>query len=78
MATALFMDDLIEMFKSKGWGIISATESYKDPVYKTVTSFAGESLIYAQAKDSGKYKDVLRYPAEDSRYEKEKMDVLGL
>ena len=66
------------MFKDKGWEIVSATKAYEDPVYKTETNFAGEGLIYAQAKDSGKYDDVLRYPAEDSRYEKEKMDELGL
>jgi len=78
LAAALFMDDLIEMFKSKGWEIISATEAYEDPIYKKTPKYAGESLIYAQAKDSGKYEDILRYPAEDSRYEKEKMDLLGL
>ncbi|WP_299436574.1 polysaccharide deacetylase family protein [uncultured Aquimarina sp.] len=78
LAAALFIDDLIEMFKSKGWEIISVTEAYEDPLYKTKTNFAGESLIYAQAKDSGKYESLLRYPAEDSRYEKEKMDLLGL
>ncbi|WP_299157804.1 polysaccharide deacetylase family protein [uncultured Tenacibaculum sp.] len=78
LAAALFLDDLIKMFKTKGWEIVSVTEAYKDPVYKTKTNFAGESLIYAQAKDSGKYKGVLRYPAEDSRYEKEKMKALGL
>ena len=66
------------MFKSKGWEIVSATEAYEDPVYKTETNFAGESLIYAQAKDSGSYDAILRYPAEDSSYEKEKMDLLGL
>ena len=78
LTAALFMDDLIKMFKDKGWEIVSATEAYEDPVYKTKTNFAGESLIYAQAKDSGKYEDLLRYPAEDSKYEKEKMDELGL
>lgn len=78
LAAALFLDDLIKTFKTKGWEIVSVTDAYKDPVYKTKTNFAGESLIYAQAKDSGKYEGVLRYPAEDSRYEKEKMEVLGL
>ncbi|MDE3741112.1 polysaccharide deacetylase family protein [Maribacter polysaccharolyticus] len=78
LAAALFIDDLIKMFKDKGWEIVSATVAYEDPVYKTETNFAGESLIYALAKDSGQYKDILRYPAEGSRYEKEKMDELGL
>jgi len=78
LAAALFIDDLIKMFKDKGWEIVSATEAYEDPIYKTEPQFAGESLIYAQAKDSGKYEAILRYPAEDSRYEKDKMDDLGL
>lgn len=78
LAAALFIEDLIEMFKDKDWEIVSASDAYKDPVYLTETRFAGESLIYAQAKDSGKYENLLRYPAEDSRYEKEKMDQLGL
>ncbi len=78
LAAALFIDDLIKMFKSKGWKIISASKAYEDPVYLTETKYAGESLIYALAKDSGKYDEILRYPAEDSRYEKEKMDLLGL
>lgn len=78
LASALFIDDLIKMFKSKEWDIISASKAYEDPVYLTVTKFAGESLIYAMAKDSGKYDTILRYPAEDSKYEKEKMDLLGL
>lgn len=78
LAAALFIDDLIDMFKSKGWKIISAYETYKDPIYLSEPEYAGESLIYALAKDSGQYESLLRYPAEDSRYEKEKMDILGL
>jgi peptidoglycan/xylan/chitin deacetylase (PgdA/CDA1 family) len=78
LAAALFIDDLIEMFKSKGWEITSAEDAFKDPVYNKTPIYAGESLIYALAKDSGNYEDILRYPAEDSRYEKEEMDRLGL
>ncbi len=78
LAAALFLDDLIEMFKAKGWEIVSADKAYEDPVFDEVPNFAGESLIYALAKDSGKFEEMLRYPAEDSRYEKDKMDQLGL
>jgi peptidoglycan/xylan/chitin deacetylase (PgdA/CDA1 family) len=78
LAAALFLDDLIEMFKSKGWNVISADEAFKDPIFQQTPNHAGESLIWALAKDSGKYEDELRYPAEDSRYEKERMDELGL
>lgn len=78
LTSALFMDDLIKMFKAKGWKITSASKAYEDPVYLTETKFASESLIYAMAKDSGMYDTVLRFPGEDSKYEKEKMDMLGL
>ena len=77
-AAALFMDDLIQLFKEKGWTIVSTKEAYSDPIYNKTPVYAGESLIYALAKDSEKYKGKLRYPAEDSKYEKKKMDELGL
>jgi hypothetical protein len=35
-------------------------------------------LIWALAKQSGKFEDQLRYPAEDSQYEKDAMDKKGL
>jgi len=78
LAAALFIDELIDMFEEKGWEIVAADQAYQDPVFKEVPDYAGESLIYALARDSGKFDPILRYPAEDSRYEKEKMDQLGL
>lgn len=78
LTAALFVDDLIKMFKEKGWEIVSADQAYEDPIFDKVPNYAGESLIYALAKDSGKFEEILRYPAEDSRYEKDKMDKLGL
>ncbi|MEL7004220.1 MAG: polysaccharide deacetylase family protein [Bacteroidota bacterium] len=78
LAAALFLDDLIALFKAKGWNVISAEEAFKDSIFEQIPNYAGESLIWALAKDSGKYEGQLRYPAEDSRYEKEQMDKLGL
>jgi len=78
LAAALFLDDLIAMFKANGWKVISASEAFKDPVFELTPDYAGESLIWALAKDSGRYENLLRYPAEDSRYEKDRMDELGL
>jgi len=80
LSAALFLDDLIERFKEIGWEIIDAEEAYTDEIYKREPQNipAGESLIWALAKQSGKYEELLRYPAEDSRYEKAKMDDLGL
>ena len=78
LAAALFLDDLIDMFKSKGWKIVSANDAYTDSIYNETPFYAGESLIWSLAKDSGNFEEKLRYPAEDSRYEKDKMDQLGL
>jgi peptidoglycan/xylan/chitin deacetylase (PgdA/CDA1 family) len=78
LTAALFLDDLIAFFKANGWQVISADKAFEDPVFNTITQHAGESLIWAMAKDSGKFEHLLRYPAEDSRYEKVKMDNLGL
>ncbi len=80
LAAALFLGDLVKMFKAKGWRIIDAEDAFKDKIFQSNPSNipAGESLIWALAKESGKFEEVLRYPAEDSRYEKEKMDKLGL
>jgi len=78
LAAALFIDDLIEMFKAKGWRITSAKEAYTDPIYKKTPVYAGESLIYALVRDSKKFDHLLRFPPEDSQYERKKMDSLGL
>lgn len=80
LTSALFLGELMETFKEKGWVITDADKAYKDPIFNKIPNpnFAGESLIYAMAKESGKYEKSLRYPAEDSRYEKDKMNKIGL
>ena len=80
LSSALFLGDLIAHFKQKGWEVLDADKAYKDPIYQMITTNipAGESLIWALAKQSGKFDKVLRYPAEDGDYEKPFMDKLGL
>ena len=80
LASALFLGDLIEKFKEKGWEVTNADKAYQDQIFDNIpkSDFAGESLIYSLAKQSGKYQESLRFPAEDSRYEKDKMNKLGL
>ena len=79
-AAALFMGDLIAMFKAKGWKVVNASEAYSDEIYNNQPDIlpAGESLIWAMAKESGKFENVLRYPAEDGNYQKAEMDSLDL
>ena len=80
MSSALFLGDLVKKFKEEGWEVMNADKAYRDTIFEKIPdpNFAGESLIWSMAKQSGKYDQSLRYPAEDSRYEKEKMDKLGL
>lgn len=80
LLNALFLNDLIQMFKDKGWKVINADKAFRDPIFKVTpnTYPAGESLIWALAKQTGRYDDKLRYPGEDETYEKESMDKLGL
>jgi peptidoglycan/xylan/chitin deacetylase (PgdA/CDA1 family) len=77
---ALFLDRLIGMFAARGWKPISAERAYADPVYdlQPRTLPAGESLIWALAKETGKFEKELRYPGEDDVYENPKMDTLKL
>lgn len=76
----LFLGDLLSMFERRGWKLIDAAEAFTHPVFAAEPKIlpAGESILWALAKESGKFDRELRYPAEDSVYEKPKMDKLGL
>ncbi|MEP6636748.1 MAG: polysaccharide deacetylase family protein [Acidobacteriota bacterium] len=80
LLNALYLGDLLEMFKSKGWKLIDAEKAFADPVFSAEPKIlpAGESLIWALAKETGKFDKLLRYPGEDAPYENPKMDKLGL
>jgi len=73
---SLFLGDVLDMFASRGWRIVDAEEAYRDPVFRRQPKIvpAGESLIWALAKETGKFDGVLRYPGEDGDYEKKKVD----
>jgi peptidoglycan/xylan/chitin deacetylase (PgdA/CDA1 family) len=77
---ALFLDDLVSLFVSKGWRPIDAEYAYADPVYDRQPQClpAGESLIWGLAKETGRFESQLRYPGEDDVYENPKMDTLRL
>jgi len=80
LLNALFLGDLLDMFKDKGWKLIDAAEAFKDPVFAATPNIvpAGESVIWALAKETGRFEKLLRYPGEDSEYENAKMDKMGL
>jgi peptidoglycan/xylan/chitin deacetylase (PgdA/CDA1 family) len=80
MINALFLQDVMAAFEKSGWEWIDADFAFEDPVFlrEPKTLPAGESLIWALASETGKFKDRLRYPGEDDVYEKAKMDALRL
>ena len=75
---AAFLPDVLAMFQSRGWKIISPAEAFRDAIYseKPSTVPAGESIVWALAKQANL--PGLRYPAEDDVYEKPILDALGL
>ncbi len=80
LLNTLFLEDLLAMFQSKGWGIVGAEEAFADPVFNRQpdTVPAGESLLWALAKETGQFEGRLRYPGEDDTYEKPLLERLGL
>lgn len=78
LTSALFLNDLIEKFRNEGWVIDDYSEAFKDPIYteQPTAMPAEQSLIWMQAKQTGEFD--LKYPGEDGKYEKDKMDKLGL
>ena len=80
LLNGLFLNDLIEMFKSKGWQWIDAVEAMTDPVFlaKPQVLPAGESIVWAMAKANGTIAMSLKYPAEDGDEVANQLKKLGL
>ncbi len=80
LLNALFLDDLIAMFVSRGWRPVDAEHAYGDSIYDRQPKClpAGESLVWGLAKETGRLESQLRYPGEDDTYENPKMDALKL
>jgi peptidoglycan-N-acetylglucosamine deacetylase len=80
LACSLFLGDALAAFRDKGWRLVDATTAFADPLYASEPNIApaGQSLIWALAKESGKFETELRYPGENDAYEKPAMDTQGL
>lgn len=80
LAAALFLPDLLQMYVQRGWRIVAAETALQDPLFAAEPDIlpAGESILWALAKQSGRFADVLRYPGEDEVYERRRMDDLRL
>ncbi len=62
-----------------GVKMIDAEDAYRDSISNDLpnTIPAGQSLIWAMAKATGRYENELRYPGEDGDYQKAEMDKWG-
>jgi hypothetical protein len=77
---AFVLPDVMAAFETAGWQWIDASLAFEDPVFRSQPQIvpAGESLVWALAKENGRFNDRLRYPGEDGEFERPKMDALGL
>jgi peptidoglycan/xylan/chitin deacetylase (PgdA/CDA1 family) len=77
---ALVLPDVMAAFETAGWQWIDASLAFQDDAFRLQpkTLPAGESLVWALAAETGRFKDRLRYPGEDEVYEEPKMKALGL
>ena len=80
LLNGLFLGDVLDMYKAKGWELIDAEEAFTDSVFAAKPNVvpAGESIVWSLAKENGTIAKSLRYPAEDSEYENARMNKLGL
>jgi peptidoglycan/xylan/chitin deacetylase (PgdA/CDA1 family) len=78
LINALFLKDVIQMFRREGWTLVDSEVAFKDPVYgmRPIILPAGESILWALAKQKGV--PGLRFPGEDDVYEKPVLDRLHL
>src|SRR5215831_2434610 len=62
LLNGLFLGDLIEMFRSKGWQLVDAEEAFTDAIFRAEpkTLPAGESIVWALAKEKGTIASSLR------------------
>ncbi|MBN1151047.1 hypothetical protein JXA84_07510 [candidate division WOR-3 bacterium] len=72
LTSALFLDDLIQNFLSEDWEIVPPMKAYQDSVYSKRPDIVpvGESIVWALAKETGRYEERLRYPGEDGAYKR--------
>ncbi len=81
LLNALFLNDVIQMLKGKGWVPMDAETAFnEDSIFRAQPKVvpAGESIIWSIAKEKGTIAKSLRYPAEDAQYENKRMNKLSL
>jgi peptidoglycan/xylan/chitin deacetylase (PgdA/CDA1 family) len=81
LVNALWLDDVIQQFKSMGWSFTTTAQAYTDPVYQLYPDrlAAGQSLLLSLAKTLGlgKFDGWLRLH-DDGEFEMEALKAKGL
>ncbi len=69
-AAALFVGDLIEHLRNKGWKIISPQQAYQDPIARNFpnTAFHKQGRVAAIANSKGVPESELRHVSENAEY----------
>ncbi len=80
LLNAMYLSDLLDLYEKRGWKLIDAEVAFADPVFQELPKVvpAGQSIIWAIAKEKGIIPKELRYPAEDGAYIKAEMERLKL
>lgn len=80
LATGLFLDDALTMFRARGWRLVDAAAAFGSPTFalEPQTLPAGQSLLWSLARSTPHLASALRFPGEDGAYESPKMDALKL
>jgi peptidoglycan-N-acetylglucosamine deacetylase len=81
LINALWLSDIIAMFKEKGWTITTPEAAFADPVYQLQPerAAAGQSLLLSMARSLGLGKtDEWERLFDDGDYEIKALDALGL
>ncbi|MCW3797993.1 polysaccharide deacetylase family protein [Sphingomonas sp. BN140010] len=78
LAAALFLGDALQAFRQAGWQLVDAALAFGDPVFRARPDIvpAGQSIVWQLAKESGRFEERLRYPAEDGDYEQPALDAV--
>jgi peptidoglycan-N-acetylglucosamine deacetylase len=80
LINALWLNDIIELFKDKGWAIVSPHIAFADPIYQfqPVSSVSGQSLLLSMTRSLGlaKTQDWDRL-FDDGDYEIDALKKLG-
>ncbi len=81
LINALWLDDVIAMFKAMGWGITTAAAAFEDPVYQLMPerAAAGQSLLLSMARTLGFGKtEGWERLVDDGDFEIDALKALGL